>query len=131
MSVRSTEAEHGDAGRLVIGVPDDADFRSLHTWLSRSPVLPVERVPAPVRPGDQGAGWEFLSVLLGSGGVGVAALKVIENWFAARRPAVHVSVKVADKEWSVDATNYPDVLPLIEKTVRAVEKAAGDATRTR
>ncbi|WP_322779997.1 effector-associated constant component EACC1 [Frankia sp. Cas4] len=105
--------------RIDIVAGSAADVRSLLTWLRRVDGVAVDVVPAVPGPGEQGAGWELLSVAFGTGGIGIAALQTVQTWLENRRSTIRIRVKGtgADREVELDASNVADLMPLLEKMV--------------
>ncbi|ADP80473.1 effector-associated constant component EACC1 [Pseudofrankia inefficax] len=105
------------ATTFVISAADAADLLSLRTWLRRVNGLEVKLSPTAPSSGEQGAGWDVLSVVAGSGGVGVAMLATIKSWIESRRSSLRIRVKdsSSEREIELDAENIDDVMPLLKK----------------
>ena len=105
----------------------DDDGRSvltdLHRWLAADDDLQgyVRLAAQTPAEGELGAGPGVLSVLLGSGGVGVALAASLKAWIASRRSKVRVKVDVKGRTIEVDADNLADVMPVIERVLREID----------
>lgn len=82
---------------LQIEVPQDF-LSSLSEWLSSQDELRGRVRPLSPRhePGRMGTAVELLTVMLGSGGAGVALVRSLCAWLAQRRSDVSVLIKDAD-----------------------------------
>jgi hypothetical protein len=102
---------------LVLSVSDPAELRSLSGWLADVPDVHVRREAGTPASGEQGV-LDYIAVLASSGGL-IAAIRVLPAFLRARRRELKVKIKLKDKEFTVDATNVDDVLPVLEKLIDA------------
>lgn len=96
---------------------DQSALHSLLEWLRRVPDVTVARVSGTPGYHDQGV-FDTLSVLAGSSGVLIVAIKTLPEFIRSRRSNVKITIKVADEEITVDG-NADDVIPLIERILGA------------
>jgi hypothetical protein len=85
--------------QIEVRVDGEADLRTLSSWLANEPgVSRCEMTAPPVAPGEQGALFDVIQVVL-SDGLALASLIVsIKQWQAARPSAPDVVVKSSDGE---------------------------------
>src|SRR5262245_7248116 len=102
---------------LVLSVSDQAELRPLREWLSSVPEAVVRQEAGTPAAGEQGV-LDYVAVLASSGGL-IAAIRVLPAFLRARRPELTVTMKLRDKEFTVDAKNVDDVLPVLEKLIDA------------
>lgn len=102
---------------LALTVSDNAELRPLLQWLTDVPDTEVRRQAGVPSAGEQGA-LDYVTVIASSGGL-IAAVRMLPAFLRARRPALKVTMRLGDKEFTVDATNVDDVLPVLEKLIDA------------
>jgi len=103
---------------IQVSVSDRSELRSLRELLGRAPDTRVEQTTGIPARGAQGAA-DALTVLASSGGALAVAIRALPAFIRSRRSDVAVTVKHGDSEWTVHATNVDDVMPIIERTLRA------------
>jgi hypothetical protein len=114
----------GVAEFTVVGT-GDATLAELHRWLAAEQDLNglVRLQLRPPADGELGAGPDAVTVLLGSGGVGVALAGSLRAWVSTRRSSVTVKVKVENRSIEVTAANVSDVTPVLEQVLKAIDDA--------
>ena len=101
----------------MLAVSDQAELRPLREWLAQTPLARVSQESGPPAKGEQGV-LDYVAVIASSGGL-IAAIKILPAFLRARRPALKITMTVRDKQFTVDATNIDDVLPVLEKLIDA------------
>ncbi len=92
----------------VAGGDHVAELASLTDWLRDEPELRgrVEAVTRPVGQNDMSGGAvELLTVALGSGGALAVLARSLNTWLRSRRPTVHLTVTMNDREVTLRAHN--------------------------
>ncbi|MEO5876483.1 MAG: hypothetical protein ABIS86_06230 [Streptosporangiaceae bacterium] len=105
--------------RLWLAPGTMADLGPLRRWVARAPDVGVETVQADIRPGELGAA-DTLTVLAGSGGALVVAIRTLPDFLRARRTNVTIKVKVGETTFEIDVKNAEDMVPLIEQLIERV-----------
>ncbi|WP_188299839.1 effector-associated constant component EACC1 [Streptomyces sp. CBMA156] len=95
---------------------ESAEFGALRAWLARVPTVRVVQVPVVPGPGEQGA-WDVLAVLASGTGALAVAMRSLPDFVRSRRSSVTVTIRVADDEVTLTATNVEDAVPVIESLV--------------
>jgi hypothetical protein len=103
---------------IRVYLADCGGIGSLGAWLADVPDVATTPVPGPVRPGEQGGAWDFLSVLCGTGGAVTLAVNALTTWIESK--ATHARVKIGEVEMEL---NGPDPEAL-ERLIEAAGKAA-------
>lgn len=110
---------------MVMG-SGEATLAELYRWLAAEQDLHglVRLRVQPPADGELGASPDAVTVLLGSGGVGVALAGSLRAWVSTRRSSVTVKVKVKSRSIEVTAVNVSDVAPVLEQVLQAIDDAA-------
>jgi hypothetical protein len=98
-------------GYVEFSVSDYGQLRSLQEWLSEIPGTRVQRTAGAPGAGELGA-LDVITVLASSSGL-IAAIRVIPEFLKARRSSLSVTAKVHGKEFSINASNVKDLMPII------------------
>ncbi len=102
-----------ESGGIEFSVPDNAELGSLQEFLRWTPDVRVLRIAGRPGAGEQGA-LDVLTVLAGSSGL-VAALKMIPEFLRSRRAGLSITTTVKGKQFTLDATNVDEVMPILER----------------
>ena len=102
--------------RAKFAVSDYSQIGSLTTFLASVSGITVTRSPGRPGQGEQGA-LDVLTVVAGSSGL-VAAVKMLPEFLRSRRSALSVELTVADRTFTLTATNIDQVMPLVERILR-------------
>jgi len=105
--------ETDESGGIEFSVPDNAELGSLQELLRWTPDVRVLRIPGRPSAGEQGA-LDVLTVVAGSSGL-VAALKMIPEFLRSRRTGLLITTTVKGKQFTLDATNVDEVMPILER----------------
>jgi hypothetical protein len=106
--------------RIEISISDRSEFRSLREWLGRIPDVRAEQLAGTPVYGEQGAA-DVLTVLASSGGALAVAIRALPAFIRSRRSDVAITVRLGEDRWTVTTANVNDVLPVIEKVLRAID----------
>lgn len=112
----SENVESEGLQEVTLATSDLAEFRSLRVWLSRIPGLEVQQTAGVPAPGEQGA-TDVLTILASSGGLLAVAVQTLPDFIRSRRSDLRITVSVHGKQYTLQATNLKDVLPVIEKAL--------------
>jgi hypothetical protein len=105
--------ETDECGGIEFSVSDYAELGSLQEFLGWTPDVRILRIAGRPDAGEQGA-LDVLTVLAGSSGL-VAALKVIPEFLRSRRTGLLITTTVKGKQFTLDATNVDDIMPILER----------------
>lgn len=101
---------------VEVTVSDRAEFSALRAWLKRVPAVETFQFAGTPGPGEQGM-WDVLTVFASSAGGLAIAVRSLPEFIRSRRSSVVMTVKVAGKEVTLEATNVDDELPVIESLI--------------
>jgi hypothetical protein len=96
----------------------EADLRSLCNWLRQADELRgsrVERVAAPIRPGQMGGVSDALVVALGTGGAGVVLAQSISVWLQTRVADIKVKITGPKGTAEIDGQRIRDPASLLDQ----------------
>ncbi|HKS47451.1 MAG TPA: hypothetical protein VJT49_20550 [Amycolatopsis sp.] len=107
---------------IRIYLADSSGIDSLRAWLDDIPRVTTEPVTRPLRPGEQGGAWDFLSVLCGTGGAVTVALKALTTWIESK--VTHARVTIGDAEVELHGPDPEALARLTDAASKAVQNGS-------
>lgn len=95
------------------------ELAALWEWLQDEETLHGEVSPVEKEIGQEelGGAVELITVVLGSGGAGLALSRALNTWLRTRRGDVKVTVSDGERTVELEASNVKDVLPLLREVL--------------
>jgi hypothetical protein len=109
---------------MKVYLADHADIESLRRWLADVPGVDAQPISRPSRPGEQGGVWDFLSVLLGTGGAVTVTVNALTTWIESRM--THARIVIGDTEVELRGSD-PEAL---ERLIAAAGRASASGEMT-
>ncbi|MEV5494188.1 hypothetical protein AB0M50_02155 [Nonomuraea fuscirosea] len=96
-----------------------AELAALWEWLQDEEALhgAVSPVEKEIGQEELGGAVELITVVLSSGGAGLALSRALNTWLRTRRGDVKVTVSDGERTVELEASNVKDVLPLLREVL--------------
>jgi len=112
---------------FVIRPDERRDVEELREWLGDIEGVTVTATSSTTSPTSQGTVWDLLSVVCGTGGPAVAALKALEIWLKAR--VTEVEVQIGAAKFKVTSPHAAEHLEGVARVLKQLESGnVGDDT---
>ena len=120
----TSESSSPERRELELAISDQSELPALREWLRGQPGVEVEVAAGTPGPGEQGA-LDVLTVLAGSSGL-VTAIRILPAFIRSRREGLRIEGTFQGEKFVLEATNVKDMLPVLERMERMVERPPGD-----
>jgi Effector Associated Constant Component 1 len=108
------EGDPHTAYRIGLAPSDPSQLPALRDWMRGLADIEVTMAAGTPEPGELGS-LDVLSILAGSGGLLVTALKTLPDFIRARRSSFRIETTVRGEKLVLDASNVDEFLPILER----------------